>query len=81
LVSGSFDVLYTNGKTISGTVTGGFVMWPSDGQPTSCGINVAIVHADVTFKPGPKGVGSFEGCLHDLPAGTVIPPQIWGTLQ
>ena len=57
LVSGSFDVLYTNGKTISGTVTGGFVMWPSEGQPTSCGINVAIVHADVTFKPGPKGVG------------------------
>ena len=81
LVSGSFDVLYTNGKTISGTVTGGFVMWPSEGQPTSCGINVAVVHADVTFKPGPKGVGSFEGCLHDLPAGTVIPPQIWGTLQ
>ena len=83
LISGSFDVLYTNGKTISGTVIGGTVTWPSEGDPNGlgCGIDVAKVHADLTFKPGPKGVGSFEGCLHDLPAGTIIPPKIWGTLQ
>jgi hypothetical protein len=74
LVSGSFDVLYTNGKTISGTVTGGTVMWPKAGESIGCGIDVAAVHADVTFRPGPKGAGYFQGCLHDLPAGTVIPP-------
>jgi len=81
LISGSFDVLYTNGKTISGTVTGGTVIWPIAGQDIGCGTDVAVVHGNLTFKPGPNGVGSFQGCLHDLPAGTIIPPKIWGTLQ
>lgn len=79
LVSGSFDVLYTNGKTILGTVISGTVTWPNVGQSIGCGIEVAVVHADVTFRPG--GPGVFQGCLHDLPAGTVLPPQIWGALQ
>jgi hypothetical protein len=79
LQSGSFDVLFKTGRTISGTITGGTVMWPAITDGTvgdlGCGTGVAIV--SVNLNTG----GSFNGCLHDLPAGTVIPPTIWGKLQ
>jgi len=31
------------------------------------------------FKTRHGAPASFVGCLHDLPAGSVIPPKIWGT--
>jgi hypothetical protein len=81
LVSGSFDVLFTNGMTISGKVTGGTVKWPVAGGSIGCGTDVAVVSVNVAFSGAATGSGLFVGCLHDLPAGSVIPPRIWGTLE
>jgi len=78
IVNGSFDVLFKTGKVVSGTVTNGSVEWPSDADTDiGCGDGVAKVSATL----GSGGASSFVGCLHDLPAGSVIPPRIWGTLQ
>jgi hypothetical protein len=77
IVNGSFDVLFKNGKVVSGTVTNGSVEWPSDSDTDiGCGDGVAKVSAALSGT-----ATSFLGCLHDLPAGSVIPPRIWGTLQ
>lgn len=78
VVSGTFDVLFKNRTKISGTVTGGTVEWPAD-QTTDigCGDGVATVNLSLSTGGGPT---NFQGCLHDLPAGTVIPPKIWGKL-
>ena len=77
VVSGTFDLYFKGSTAISGTVTGGSVTWPSSASDDSgCGDGVALVMVQVT-------TGSpltFRGCLHDLPAGSVIPPKIWGTL-
>jgi hypothetical protein len=81
LVGGSFDVLFTNGTTLSGKVTGGTVTWPHAGESTACGTDVALLTVNVAFRGAITGSGLFRGCLHDLPAGTVIPPKIWGTLE
>jgi hypothetical protein len=81
LVGGSFDVLFTNGRTVTGKVTGGSVMWPHSGQNTGCGTDIAAVSVIVAFRGTVTGSGLFRGCLHDLPAGSVIPPRIWGTLE
>jgi hypothetical protein len=80
LTSGSFDVLLTNGAAVIGTVTGGTVTWPVEGGNSGCGVDIAKVSVSVTFSRGVMGPGSFQGCLHDLPAGSVIPPKIWGQL-
>jgi len=77
ILSGSFDVLFKNGSTVSGTVTGGTVEWPIEGDNIGCGTDVATVSVSLTTKGGST---VFAGCLHDLPAGTVIPPKIWGRL-
>ena len=81
LVGGSFDVLLTNGTTVTGRVTGGSVMWPPAGHNTGCGTDIAAVSVTVAFKGAVTGSGLLRGCLHDLPAGSVIPPKIWGTLE
>ena len=83
LQSGTFDLLLKNRPSISGTVTGGTVEWPplaSNGAPQDigCGIGVAKLTVYLTINGSSH---SFDGCLHDLPAGTVIPPTIWGTLE
>ena len=76
VISGSYDVLFKNAKTISGTVTGGTVAWPANlYADAGCGAGVAIVALTLS-----GDASSFSGCLHDLPAGSVIPPKIWGTL-
>jgi len=80
LAGGTFDVLFTNGAVIAGHVTGGVVAWPTAGGSTVCGTDVAEVRVNVAFR-GVAQPGVFHGCLHDLPAGTVIPPKIWGTLE
>src|SRR5262245_3286347 len=88
VVGGSFDLLFTNGTTVLGTVIPGTppkvstVTWPpSVLGDIGCGKGVAVVSVNVTITRGATGPGSFQGCLHDLPGGSVIPPQIWGTLQ
>jgi type 1 fimbria pilin len=81
VVSGSFDLLFTDGTVVSGNITGGNVAWPQEGETTACGTDVATVTISIAFTHGVVAGGSFIGCLHDLPAGTVIPPKIWGTLE
>ena len=79
VVGGTFDILFKNRRNISGTVSSGVVEWPAEGGDIGCGTNVATV--DLNLSSGGGGPTSFMGCLHDLPAGTVIPPKIWGALQ
>ena len=81
VLSGRFDLLFTSGRTVSGKVTSGIVRWPAAGQSTVCGTNVAVVSLNITDRVGAAGIGSFGGCLHDLPAGSVLPPKVWGTLR
>ena len=81
LENGSFDLLFTSGRTVLGNVTGGKVMWPPAEGTIGCGTDVAMISVNVTFIRGATGTGLFQGCLHDLPAGSVIPPKIWGTLR
>jgi hypothetical protein len=78
LQSGTFDLLFRHRPSISGTVVTGTVQWPSFGSDIGCGTNVAKVTVQLLINSGNH---YFNGCLHDLPAGTVIPPKIWGTLQ
>jgi hypothetical protein len=87
-VDGGFDLSLRDGRNIIGKVRGGTVTWPALGRDIGCGVLVARVSLDLTYETGvaaagagDTGAGSFRGCLHDLPAGTVIPPRIWGTLQ
>lgn len=75
LESGKFDVLFKTGQIISGSIDdGSTVTWPSANGDLGCGTNVAKV---LVYH---NGTLLFNGCLHDLPAGTIIPPTIWGTL-
>jgi len=77
--SGSFDLFLKRQSPITGTVTGGNVTWPpSASDDIGCGEGVAVVLVSVTTES--SGSLFFRGCLHDLPAGSVIPPKIWGTL-
>jgi hypothetical protein len=81
VVAGRFDLLFTNGRTVSGKVTGGEVTWPSTGQSTICGTEVAVISVHLRYRAGATGKGAFKGCLHDLPVGTIIPPKVWDTLK
>ena len=77
VAGGSYDVLFKNAKTVSGAVITGTVMWPANaGADIGCGAGVATIALTLS-----GDASSFSGCLHDLPAGSVIPPNIWGTLQ
>ena len=81
VLGGNFNLLFTDGRTVLGRVTGGTVAWPARGNNIGCGTNVAVVLVSISYRFGAVGTGSFQGCLHDLPAGSVLPPRIWGTLQ
>lgn len=61
-------------------VTMGTVQWPASGTTLGCGTNVAHVTIDLQISEL-KSTATFEGCLHDLPAGSIIPPRIWGTFS
>jgi len=60
------------GKVLSGTV-----QWPIKGASfPECGVtNAAIATATLSVEGG--GTATVAGCLHDLPAGDVIPPTVW----
>lgn len=75
VAGGNYDVLFKHAKTVSGTVVGGTVSWPAEGGDDGCGTGVATVSLTLS-----GDASSFHGCLHDLPAGSIIPPRIWGTL-
>jgi hypothetical protein len=76
---GNFDLFRKGRLPVAGTVTGGTVTWPaSASDDISCGEGVATVTVNVLTKTHSQLY--FQGCLHDLPAGSVIPPKIWGTL-
>jgi hypothetical protein len=79
LVKGSrLELLLKGNKLLSEIVTEGTVTWPpSATSDFGCGEGVAKAIAFFTTKHGAPA--SFVGCLHDLPAGSVIPPKIWGT--
>jgi hypothetical protein len=81
LLGGNFQLLFTDGKAVLGKVTAGTLRWPARGQSTICGTDVAVVSMNVKYRAGATGTGLFQGCLHDLPAGSIIPPKIWGRLQ
>jgi len=79
ILGGSFDLLFKSGKVVLGKVTGGSVVWPASAADSlACGPGVADLTVNLTIGGVPHTV---DGCLHDLPAGSVIPPKIWGTLQ
>ena len=78
LQGGTLALLLQPDKLLSETVREGKITWPlSATHDIGCGEGVATVHAWFTTTAG--GSASFVGCLHDLPAGSVIPPKIWGT--
>jgi len=80
IVGGKWDFLFLNGLELQGKVLNGTVTWPEskdvpvDGS--SCGNGVAVAQANLTLKGGISA--TVAGCLHDLPAFTVVPPQEWG---
>ena len=76
--SGEFKLLLTGGIVVSGTIVTGSVTWPVENAPNAtCGTNVATVTVDFNSNVGPP---VFNGCLHDLPVFSEIPPKIWGAL-
>jgi Beta-propeller repeat len=78
LLKGRLELLLRREEILSEIVTNGTVVWPpSATSDLGCGEGVAKVIAFFKTKHGRPA--SFVGCLHDLPAGSVIPPKIWGT--
>lgn len=77
IVGGKWRFLFINGTELRGKVVSGTVTWPEANMPSSCGTDVAVVQAELSVVGG--GTAAVAGCLHDLPAGSVIPPQVWGT--
>jgi hypothetical protein len=72
---GRWSVFFLDGHSLSGRVIGGTVRWPAQGSDIGCGNDVGVVQVDLRFG---STLAAFDGCLHDLPAGTVIPPMVWG---
>jgi Beta-propeller repeat len=78
LLKGRLELLLQRQRLVSEILTNGTVVWPPSATGNlGCGEGVAKVTAYFTTKQGAPA--SFVGCLHDLPAGSVLPPKIWGT--
>jgi hypothetical protein len=78
VVGGNWSFFFFNGTVKHGTVLNGSVTWPADANSvlSICHAGEAVATANITVAGGaPTIVG---GCLHDLPAGSVIPPTVWG---
>ena len=71
---GRWSIFFLDGHSLSGRVTGGSVHWPVQGSTIGCGTDVAVVLVNLRFG---GSSAAFNGCLHDLPAGTVT-PMVWG---
>ena len=84
VLDGTLRLALKKGKKfvlISGSVSGGTVQWPVQGETLGCGTDVAVVTVGLEIAELDNAPATFNGCLHDLPAGTIIPPLIWGTLS
>jgi hypothetical protein len=79
LVGGKWSFLFFDGTLFHGKVVSGTVTWPQEGTPSVCGFDVAVATANLSVAGG--GSATVTGCLHDLPKGSVIPPQVWGTFN
>jgi hypothetical protein len=80
LVGGSWRFLFISGTFLHGKVVSGTVTWPADqNTDMGCGDGVAVAEANLSVAGG--STTTVTGCLHDLPKGSVIPPQIWGTFN
>jgi hypothetical protein len=78
LLKGRLELLLQRQRLLSEILTNGTVVWPPSATGNlGCGEGVGRVTAYFTTKQGAPA--SFVGCLHDLPAGSVLPPKIWGT--
>jgi hypothetical protein len=77
IVGGKWHFAFINGLVLQGNVLNGTVTWPDEGGSIGCGTNVAVGTANLTIASG--GTVALQGCLHDLPKFSVIPPTIWGT--
>jgi hypothetical protein len=79
---GTWKLLLRKGFTffkLSGVVLSGTVEWPPQGENLDCGTNVGRVEAELLVTELGGAPATFDGCLHDLPVGAIIPPRIWGT--
>jgi hypothetical protein len=77
ILGGRWSIFFLDGHSLSGPVIGGTVQWPFDEfADIGCGVGIGVVEVDLLIARG--GAATFKGCLHDLPAGTVIPPMVWG---
>jgi hypothetical protein len=77
VVGGKWSFLFVNGLELRGKVVNGTVTWPPGPNASiGCGNGVAVAQANLTLVGGKYA--TIAGCLHDIPAGTVIPPQEWG---
>lgn len=80
VVGGKWSFLFFTGTELRGKVVSGSVRWPDDETADiGCGPGVAVAEANLTVTGG--GAATVNGCLHDLPAGSVIPPKVWGTFK
>jgi hypothetical protein len=80
IVGGRWSFLFFNGLDLHGKVVSGTVTWPADANTSiGCGNGVAVGQASLTVAGGRPA--TVTGCLHDLPAGKVIPPTIWGVFN
>ena len=78
VVGGNWSLFFLNGTSKHGTVLNGTVTWPADAGSTygGCLPGEALAQANITVAGGLPTI--VAGCLHDLPAGSVIPPTVWG---
>lgn len=82
LAGGTFDVTLINGFSAHGVVTEGSVVWPANRYTDiGCGAGAAYIALTVNYTRGDFGSGYFRGCLRDLPAGSAVPPRMWGMLM
>jgi hypothetical protein len=79
IMGGIWSWQLKSGKTVFGSIGGGYVQWPPGGASlnANCGTDVAVFFADVSAATG--GSGTIEGCLNDQ--NGLIPPKIWGTID
>lgn len=75
--SGTFDLFLKGEPPLSGEVITGGVTWPANAS-TDIGCGVGVARVVVAVSTESDGTLNFNGCLHDLPAGSEIPPRLWG---
>jgi hypothetical protein len=79
LSDGSMVITFADGTSVSGIVTtGSFVEWPPNSSTDSFGCGAGVAQVLVNLDTD-DGAATFDGCLHDLPPGTAVPPKTWGS--